>query len=379
MKPNALFWIYLSIFIISLSLGAYNPLIPLFAQQLGANYFELGLIGSAWALPYVLLPISIGVLSKKIDSRWIFFVGLASSAANAALFLLARNVSDLLLIRIFGGIAYALMWPTVEAIISDLTTNTERAKAMGRYAFAFGMGFLIGPAAGGLILERAGFTALFSISLLIGLLATLIATRCLKAPRKIEVETQSEAKTIFPIKALAPLYLAIAAYSLAMGIIFSLYPAYASNRGVSSAEIGILFAILGLVRVAVFLQSERVSKIGEHRVLFTALFVQAIILPVMPYLHGFFAMLIGMAVFGFTLGILSPISISAVSKMVSSDKIGVAIGAVEAFFGLGWTLGPLIGGIAAENIGTESPYLIAGLISLLVSIPVILQSRYPKA
>ncbi len=367
-KQGALFWIYVSIFFISLSLGAYNPLIPLYAQQLGASYFDLGIIGSAWALPYVFLPISIGLLSQKINRRWIFFTGIGSTAMTAALFPLAQNVSHLIAIRIFGGVAYALMWPTVEAMISDITTNEVRVKAMGRYSFSWGIGFLIGPAVGGLILERSGFNALFLISLITGLFATAIAVHCLKIPvvgREIE-----NSQINFSKRTLASIYLAIASYSLALGTVFSLFPAYASIKGITSFEIGILFAVLGLVRVAIFLQSEAISRVGEKQAILIALLVQALILPLLPHLQSFPVLLIGMAFFGLALGILSPISISAVSKMIPREKIGIAIGAVEASFGTGWTLGPLIGGIAAQNLGEESPYIIAGLISLFVAIPI---------
>lgn len=377
LKNNALFWIYASIFIISLSLGAYNPLIPLYAQQLGATYFDLGIIGAAWALPYLLLPISIGVLSEKINRRWIFLAGIASSAANAALFLFAHNVSHMIAIRVFGGIAYAMMWPTVEAIISDITSVESRTKAMGRYSFSYGMGFLIGPALGGLLLERTGFTALFIVSLLIGAIATVIALFGLKVhyePRTQKIDRNAGIEFDFLKKELAPIYLAIVAYSFALGTVFSLFPAYASDKGFGSIEIGILFAVLGLVRVMVSLQSESISRIGETRAIFIALFIQAITLPVLPYLDGFFTLLFGMALFGFILGILSPLTLSVVSKIAPREKIGIAIGAVEASFGFGMTAGPFVGGIAAQSVGAESPYVITGLISFIVSIPVILSA-----
>jgi DHA1 family multidrug resistance protein-like MFS transporter/DHA1 family quinolone resistance protein-like MFS transporter len=377
LNSQALFWIYISIFLISLSLGAYNPLIPLYAQQLGASYFDLGLIGSAWALPYVFLPVSIGLLSQKINKQLIFFIGIGSSAINAALFPLAQNVSHLIAIRIFGGVAYALMWPTIETIISDITTTEARAKAMGRYSFSWGIGFLIGPAVGGLILEKSNFNVLFLISFITGLFATAVAIQCLRTPSvKKEVENT---KVNFSKRALASIYLAIASYSLALGIVFSLFPAYASFKGITSLEIGILFAVLGLVRVAIFLQSEAISKVGEKKAILLALLTQAIVLPILPYLSSFPGLLFGMALLGLALGVLSPISIAAVSKMIPREKIGVAIGAVEASFGIGWTLGPIVGGVAAQNLSGESPYIIAGLISLFVAIPIsreILKHKY---
>ncbi|MEM2933383.1 MAG: MFS transporter [Methanocellales archaeon] len=376
-KQDVLFWIYFSIFLISLSLGAYNPLIPLYAQQLGASYLDLGIIGSVWALPYVFLPILIGMFSQKINRQWIFFTGIGSSALTAALFPFAQNVSHLIAIRIFGGIAYAFMWPVVEAIISDITTNEARAKAMGRYSFSWGIGFLIGPAIGGFVLEKSGFNLLFLISFLIGLLASIIAVNCLKIPSARGEVVFSQIN--FSMKTLASLYLAIASYSLALGTVFSLFPAYASVKGITSLEIGILFAVLGLVRVVVFLQSEAISKIGEKKAILIALLAQSLILPLLPYLQSFLALLFGVALLGITLGILSPITIAAVSKMIPREKIGLAIGAVETTFGIGWTLGPLIGGIAAQNLGEEYPYIIAGFISLFVAIPItreILKHKY---
>ena len=74
---NILLFLYISIFVISLSIGMFSPLVPLYAQRLGASYFDLGIIGVAWSVPYIILPAIIGALADKVGRRAFFLVGMA--------------------------------------------------------------------------------------------------------------------------------------------------------------------------------------------------------------------------------------------------------------------------------------------------------------
>ena len=66
---------------------------------------------------------------------------------------------------------------------------------------------------------------------------------------------------------------------------------------------------------------------------------------------------------------MGPLSISVTSKMASKENTGAAIGATESFFGLGWALGPLMGGFAAETLGATAPYIMTAIVALACVIP----------
>ena len=119
---NPLESIYGSVSLIAFSVGSYSPFIPLLAQRLGATYLDLGLIGAAFSLPYLILPVLVGFLSDRFDRRYFYLAGIVFTAITPLLFTLAVNVTHLIIIRLFGGVAYAFMWPVIEALIADLTT-----------------------------------------------------------------------------------------------------------------------------------------------------------------------------------------------------------------------------------------------------------------
>ncbi|NIR87649.1 MFS transporter, partial [Candidatus Bathyarchaeota archaeon] len=115
--------------------------------------------------------------------------------------------------------------------------------------------------------------------------------------------------------------------------------------------------------------------IGEKQSTILGLMTQALSLIAITYLYGFIPFLIFMALLGFSVGILGPLSLSIASRMAPSTKVAITMGAVEGVFGIGWTIGPIIGGVAAESLNPTYPYLIFGGITILSIIPVITWSR----
>jgi len=376
---NILLFLYISIFVISLSIGMFSPLVPLYAQRLGASYFDLGIIGVAWSVPYIILPAIIGALADKVGRRVFFLVGMAGCAHMSGLFLLAHKVWHVTMIRAFNGIAYSFMWPISEALVVDITSSSERIKAMGRYSFSWALGMLVGPFIGGLLLETFGFAVLFSTSLIVGISAFIIALyamlfRYQPKSQPITTKITSSSRGMTPVY-LHHIYLVIVMYSIVTSLIFSIFPAYAEGLGLDAFQIGTLFSTLGTARAITFWYSESITRIGEKQSIILALMTQALSLIAIAYISGFIPILIFMALLGFSIGILSPLSLSIASKMASSAKVAITMGIVEGIFGIGWTIGPIIGGAAAESLGPTYPYLIFGGITILSIIPIIMWSK----
>jgi len=376
---NILLFLYVSMFVISLSIGMFSPLAPLYAQQLGASYFDLGIIGVAWAVPYIIMPAIIGALADRIGRRPFFLVGMAGCAHVPGLFLLAHEVWHVTMIGAFNGIAYSFMWPIAEALVVDITTSSGRIKAMGRYSFSWALGMLAGPFIGGLLLENFGFAVLFSTSLVVGISAFIIALYAMlfhyqPKGQPITTKITSSSKGSVPVY-LYHIYLVIVMYSTTISLIFSIFPAYAEGLGMDAFQIGALFSTLGTARVITVWFSESITRIGEKQSIIMALVTQALSLIAITYLYGFIPFLIFMALLGFSIGILTPLSLSIASKMASSAKVAVTMGIAEGVFGIGWTIGSIIGGAAAESLGPTYPYLIFGGITILSIIPIIM---WPK-
>ncbi|NIM45500.1 MAG: MFS transporter [Nitrososphaeria archaeon] len=366
-------FIYVSIFFFSLSIGIFNPLLPLYAQSFGASYLDLGLIGTIYALPFLLLSAPIGILSDKFGRKPFLLTGLICSVFATGSLSLASDVQQVAIFRLFGGLTYCMVWPTVEALIIDITSAGDRAKAMGRYSFSWSAGYLSGPPIGGLIMENLGFHPLFTVAALVAAASPFTTFYGLRVARKTHWSASAEiekARKTVDWKVFAAVYTVVITYSIAFSVVFSIFPAYASNAGITSFEIGILFAVLEAARTFTFLSSESLSRVGEGRSMGLALVLLGANMVGLSYLRGFTHLLVLMVFNGLAIGVIFPIALSAISKLAPSGRRGMTIGFIEASIGLGMTLGPLIGGVAAEALGASSPYLIIAFISGLTLLPV---------
>jgi predicted MFS family arabinose efflux permease len=144
------------------------------------------------------------------------------------------------------------------------------------------------------------------------------------------------------------------------------------NLGLSVFTVGILFAIFGVVRVSTFLFAHRIAEIGNKRAFSLALMIQILALLLVAIMRDFLALLLFNILFGFAMGILSPLTLTLASKAAPNGKVGLAIGLTEATFGLGMTLGPFIGGIAAQLVSPEMPYVVIALMTLAILAPTLI-------
>jgi len=372
LEPNVkkrLLYLNLSIFTAALGISLWTPLLPVYAQKLGATYLDIGIIGAAGGMPYMILPFIAGSLSDRYGRKRFYYTGLALTAITSALFTVTNNVQQVTLVRAFSGIAYSFIWPSAEALISDLTTLAERTRNLGYFTFSWALGMLVAPPIGGRIVLTASFTILFLMSLVVGIAATMLAVYGLKAVREAKTRNDMSRSKAGNMTVLLPVFLVAVALSTALGVVFNILPAHLNNLGIDLFQIGVVFAALGLARAITFSQTSYATRIGESLSMMIGLVILAVSLVATSTVTSFTEILIVVVFLGVGMGILGPLSISVTSKIASEEKTGAAIGATESFFGLGWALGPLMGGIAAETLGATAPYIMTAVVALACVIP----------
>jgi len=364
-----LLYLNLSIFTAALSISLWTPLLPVYAQKLGATYLDIGVIGAAGGVPYTILPFIAGSLSDRYGRKGFYYTGLALTAATSALFTVTNNVQQVVLVRAFSGIAYSFVWPSAEALISDLTTLTERTRNLGYFTFSWALGMLAAPPIGGSIVQAASFTILFLTSLVVGMAATIFAVYGLKTVREAKIQGDLSRSGSNSMTILLPVFLVAVALSAALGVVFNILPAHLNNLGIDPFQIGVIFAALGLTRAIAFSQTSYATRIGENLSMMVGLVILAVSLFATSTATMFTEIIIVVVFLGVGMGILGPLSISVTSKIATKEKTGAAIGATECFFGLGWALGPLMGGVVAETVGPGAPYIITAIVALACMIP----------
>ena len=145
-----------------IGLGITQPVLPFYVERLAlgggasrkAVAMHLGLITGVFALGQLLFAPVWGRLSDRTGRRPLLLIGIAGYAVAQVLFGLATSLWLLYLARILGGILSSAALPFAAAYVADMTTEQERAKGMASLGTATSLGFVVGPALGGLLARR---------------------------------------------------------------------------------------------------------------------------------------------------------------------------------------------------------------------------------
>ncbi|WP_439534434.1 MFS transporter [Polymorphobacter sp.] len=159
---HARWTLWLVVFVDLIGFGILAPLVPFYAMRTGLTPAMITLVIAAYSLcQFAAMPLW-GHISDTRGRRPVLLVSMAGHAVSYAMLGIADSWPMLLLARVLGGVTSANL-VTAYAYITDVTPPADRAKAMGRISAAFGLGFVVGPALGGLL---AGGTSVDDANLL---------------------------------------------------------------------------------------------------------------------------------------------------------------------------------------------------------------------
>src|SRR3990167_3392392 len=150
MKKSPLLIIFLVIFIDLVGFGMVIPILPYYAKSFGASATILGILMMSYSVMQFLFAPFWGQISDRVGRRPILLMSILGIGLSMILVGFAQSLLWLFVGRILAGIFGANI-STAAAYIADVTTPEERAKGMGLIGAAFGLGFLFGPALGGLL------------------------------------------------------------------------------------------------------------------------------------------------------------------------------------------------------------------------------------
>ena len=363
--------LYLSVFSASIGL-AYVYLIPAFAEELGAGYLDLGLIGTVRSLPYAFLPVIAGYLGDRVGKLRLYLLSVFAVGFATLLLAATHTIQGILAVQVLLGIGLSLFWPISEALVSEISSPPECASAIGTYAVSWGLGFLIGPFVGGIIAEAAGFQLSFLIAGVLILMTaggSVVAIRGEQEQRGITKQAPTRPSWEL-ISVVLPMLLVQIPYAIVLAFVVSIFPGYAVESGLTPTEVGLLLSGFGFVRIAMFSLAGRMARIGERKSIALAFLGMALVLILIPFNRSFIALLADSCLIGAFIGIIYPQTIAYVSKRSPTENLGFAIGAYETIFGVGFAAGPILSGFVAQIAGVNFALLILAVIALAI-IPVL--------
>jgi len=376
MQKRRLMTIFLIVFIDLLGFGLILPLLPFYAETFNASDTVIGLLVASYAAAQLIGAPLLGRLSDRFGRRPILLVSILGTSIGFVILGAANALWILFAARIFDGLTGGNI-AVARAYITDVTDESNRAKALGLIGAAFGMGFIIGPALGGALstggnyalpaFVAAGLSALNVVMAFFWLPESLDAERreALRENPRHYVASLRTDLAAFRRPGVGPLLQMMALFQLAFVTFEGVFSLHAKDHlALQSNEAGYLLAyaaaIIALVQGAAIGRLE--SRYSENQLIPVAGVVMLFSLLGWAIVPDVPLMLVVLAPLSFSIGVLSTTMHSTVTKAVHLDEIGSMMGLSAAIGSATRMIGPAIGGALFDVLGAWAPGVFGALL-----------------
>ena len=355
---------------------------PFYIQDFLADPGKIGrvvaLMITAFSLmQFVFNPIW-GRLSDRFGRRPILLIALFGTAVSHVLFALSGSLEMLFATRILTGLFSATV-PTAMAYISDVTSSEERAKGMGLVGAAFGLGFILGPAFGGILSGWGGIrlplfgAGMLSLAALAFAFFSLSETVDTKNPVRRDYDRFNLLNLLRALRhpKLGVLFLIFFTVSLAFSNLETVFALYLERVfDYSTTQAGYFFAMIGFI--SAFTQGVLIGKLakrfGETRLITVATLILGLSFIMLPLTNRVVFFTMAVAFIALSLGLHNPSVTSLISKNAQREEQGSILGINQSFSSLGRVLGPFWAGFFFDRFGPGIPFITAGILVLIASL-----------
>ncbi len=373
-SKTPLLLIFMTVFIDLMGFGLVIPILPTYAQQLHASDFMVGLLIASYSIMQFLFTPFWGRLSDRIGRRPVLLISLAASFAGYLIWGFSTSLIWLFASRIVAGFGNANI-AVAQAYIADITTKENRARGMGMVGAAFGLGFVLGPALGCLLVQNGlGFVGFVAAGFsLVDLILTFFL---LPEPKErgtfgndrfglgidfyIKNVTSAKLRVSFLIFFISTFAFANMEATLVL-LTSKLYNWGPKENGLLFVYIGILIVIVqgGMIR-------QLTKKYSEKKLITVGSFLVAAGLFLTPVTNSWMVLGLAMTLLSIGSGINNPCNQSIISKLAPEETVGGVLGLGQSVSTLGRIFGPIVGCALFEKLGYLSPYIAGGLCMIIV-------------
>ena len=383
-RKSPLAVIFGTIFIDLVGFGIVIPVLPLYAERFGASPLVIGLLLGSYSLMQCICAPLLGRLSDRIGRRPVLLVSIIGTSLGFLLMGMAKTLPLLFLARIIDGITGGNI-ATAQAYIADVTPPEQRSRGMGLIGAAFGLGFIFGPAIGG-VLSRFSMAAPFlfasALAAINALAIFLFLPESLPPERRRVAKRRSSILEIFRAakgRALATVMATYFCTTVAFSLLTATYPLFTARRfGYTATENGYLFALQGIL--GAIIQGGllgwliKVSSDKALAVVGTVLIaINLFLLPLSPTGAMLLLTTAGIAV-GHGL-VAAPLN-GLASKHVDASLQGRVLGVMQSTASVARIVGPVLGGCLlnydathlADQFGRTPYWAAAGVMCVAVGL-----------
>lgn len=350
-----------------ISLYLYVPVLPLHAQELGANLQMVGIVIASYAIGQLLLRIPIGVGSDIIGRKPFAVGALVLSALGAVWLAVSPDPWSLFAARTLTGVA-AAGWVAISVLFASYYPATNTSRAMAIIMSVNTLSLVTATFVGGLIAEYFGNLSTFYGAAGIGFAGALLL---LSAPEpRVVAATRYSFSTLVNVLR-TPLLLRVSAIAITLqfvtfGVNFGFLPIHAENLGASKSEIGYITTAGLLAAVVGTAVSAWVSRRwGPTIAVIVATIATLFSLVVMTITTDLATLGALQAFNGFGRGMMNTVLISMALASAPVAIRATAMGSYQALYAIGMLLGPAASGPIAAAFGIEMVFWAAAAATVL--------------
>ena len=345
MQKSILLTILSAIFIVFIGMGIIAPILPIYAEELGATGFALGIIMAAYAVSGGLLQPFVGTLSDRYGKKGFLTAGLIMFSVTGYIYTVAGSVGQLVLIRFFHGIGSAMIIPIAMAYIIE-SADGHVGKYLGWFNIAIFAGIGAGPILGGFFLDllgkNAGFYAMSGLSLISTLLViAILPGQNPDTPPKPRAPLFSQFRRMMHSRRVMGILLARMTTMIIMVPTFAFLPLLMTQQmGASGSQIGMVIACRTLVNAVFQVPFGKLADTRDpNRLLMAGSIMIGISMCCVPFARGFVPLLMLFAV----IGLGEAVSWPAMGALAAKEGKQFGQGSMMGVFNMAMNLGVFIG------------------------------------
>jgi len=359
----------LSTFSSMLGVGIISPLLPLYAENLGATGIWLGIIFSSFSISRTIFMPIIGRLSDRRGRKLFLCIGLLIYSITSLGYIWAGDVAQLTLVRLIQGSAAGMIIPIAQAYVGDISPEGKEGTWMGYFNASFFTGFGFGPLLGGVLTDHFGMNVAFYTMGSLNLIALLIAVLFLPEirHRKMAANPRASFREMSTSDIIKGLFSFRLAFSIGRGTLVTFLPILAGIYiGLTPSLIGILLTVNILVMSLLQIYGGNIADRFNRKALVVAgSFTNLIYLALIP-LGGNFWQLLAICALG---GLGGAISMPAASALIVEEGKKFGMGSTIAVFAMsmsiGMALGPIVSGVIADLINLDTVFYFSAAVGLI--------------
>jgi DHA1 family tetracycline resistance protein-like MFS transporter len=402
MRNSRLLPIFLVVFIDLLGFSLILPLLPFYAETYGATATLVGLLTASYAAAQLIGAPILGRLSDRFGRKPILITSIGGTLLGFILLGFADPLGRALAGVVAGGVAtsalqngiiLAIMFlsrivdgltggniSVAQAYISDVTDAKNRAQGLGMIGAAFGLGFILGPAIGGL-LSTWGFALPAFVAA--GLATINLVTLTFMLPESLTPEARANMsnrpRPAFSLRSLSealnrprvgPLLHIRLFFGLAFATFQTIFPLYSQlHLGLDARQTGFVLTYVGVL--AALVQGVGVGLLSRHyeesRLILIGSALMAVALLGWAVTPNVWWMLVVLAPLAIAGGVLNTVVNSALSKSVYTEEVGGTLGLSASLESFSRVVSPSLGGLLLGQVGAWAPGIFASLLMLWVT------------